>query len=170
MVARPPESYAGVKRWARGTRNPWRRACDEPGAARHAWRRVGGQSLVETIIALTIVLLVVLALIHTSMLAVTRHVANYAAFAGARAAAYGEAQDRSRAEQAARFITRVLPTGTQFLRLQPNVPGRGTLRVEVASPFSYPLFSNSGGGKVIVAAEAPLYKQPDIPEAGDNAR
>lgn len=128
-----------------------------------------GQSLVETVLALTIILLVVFALLHLSMLAVTRHVANYAAFAGARASVYTGVADRSRAETAARVITRVLPTGTEFRRLYPHVPGRGTLRVELLSPFSYPLFGSGGSSKVMVAAEAPLYVQPDIREVGDNA-
>lgn len=128
-----------------------------------------GQSLVETTIALTIVLLVVFALVHLSMLAVTRHLANFAAFSAARASVYAGAGDRGRAEEAARSILRVLPRGTEFVRLDPNVSGRGMLRVEVLSPFSYPLFSSGAGGKVTVAAEAPLYVQPSIAEAGDNA-
>lgn len=134
-----------------------------------ASRGASGQSLVETTIALTIVLLVVFALIHLSMLAVTRHIANFAAFSAARASVYSGASDRGRAEQTARSILRILPRGTEFLRLDPNVPGRGTLRVEVLSPFSYPLFSSGASGKVTVAAEAPLYVQPSIAEAGDNA-
>jgi hypothetical protein len=128
-----------------------------------------GQSLVETTIALTIVLLVVFALIHLSMLAVTRHVANFAAFSAARASVYTGAGDRGRAEDSARSILRILPRGTEFLRLQPDAGGRGTLRVEVLSPFSYPLFSGGAHGKVRVAAEAPLYVQPTIAETGDNA-
>jgi hypothetical protein len=59
-------------------------------------RRQGesGQSLTETIIALTIVLAIFFGLVHLSLLAVTRHVCNYAAFAGARAALYAGQGDQ----------------------------------------------------------------------------
>ena len=125
-----------------------------------------GQSLTETIIALTIVLAIFFGLVHLSLLAVTRHVCNYAAFAGARATVYGEAGDQSRAEAAARSITGMMGRGTTFVR---GVSTRSRYRVEVLSPFAYPLFNNGGGAKIWVASEAPSYVQPAVPETGDNA-
>jgi hypothetical protein len=129
-----------------------------------ARRRISGQSLVETVIALTILVMIVLGLIHISMLAVTRHVCNFAAFSAARASVYNGMGDLPRAQEAARSIMRLLPSGTQFLLAEPT---RGAFRVQVNSPYGYPL--TGPGGRVIVAAEAPMYAQPNIPEAGDNA-
>lgn len=138
-----------------------RRACSP--------RRRGGeagQALTETIISLTIVLAVFWGLIHISLLAVTRHVSNYAAFAGARASVYGGAGSSFRGQAAAHQITGTLPRGTQFL--WGRAQGR-RYRVELLSPFSYALFSSGRGSLVTVASESPLYVQPNIPEAGDNA-
>lgn len=129
-----------------------------------AWCRISGQSLVETTIALTILVMIIFGLIHISMLAVTRHVCNFAAFSAARAAVYNGMGDMPRAQEAARSITGMLPSGTQFLFAWPT---RDAFRVRVNSPFGYPL--TGPGGRVIVAAEAPMYAQPNIPEVGDNA-
>ena len=132
-------------------------------------RRLGesGQSLTETIIALTIVLAIFFGLVHLSLLAVTRHVCNYAAFAGARASLYAGQGDQPRAESAARDIVRMLGRGTTFVRAD---SGRSSFRVTVLSPFAYPLFNNGGGAKIYVASESRMFPQPSIPEAGDNAQ
>jgi len=126
------------------------------------WRRVSGQSMVETIIALSIVVLIVFGLIHLSLLAVTRHVCNLAAFSGARAAVYDGSPIR--ASQAARAITGVLPSGTWFRSAERSAGG---FRVRVESPFGYPL--TGPGGRAIVTSVAPMYVQPHILEVGDNA-
>ena len=130
-------------------------------------RGESGQSLTETIIALTIVLAVFFGLVHLSLLAVTRHVCNYAAFAGARASIYGGIDDQMRGQAAARSVTSMMGRGTTFMMGY----GNGTqFRVQVLSPFSYALFDNGGGAKVIVASVAPMYVQrPVPPEKGDNA-
>ncbi|MCX6552464.1 MAG: pilus assembly protein [Acidobacteria bacterium] len=127
--------------------------------------RTSGQSLVETIIALTLLMTMILGLIHLSFLAVTRLVCNLAAFEAARASVYSGAGDYPRAYETARSITSMLPAGT---RLMLAVPQQDTFRVQVHSPFGYPL--TGPGGRAIVASEAPMYTQPDIPEVGDNAR
>jgi hypothetical protein len=129
-------------------------------------RGESGQSLTETIIALTIVLAIFFGLVHLSLLAVTRHVCNYAAFAGARASLYNGAGDQTRAEAAARAIVGTLGRGTTFER---GVYDQSTYRVVVLSPFAYPLFNNGGGAKIYVASAARMYAQPSIPEEGDNA-
>jgi hypothetical protein len=130
-------------------------------------RRESGQSLTETIVALTIVLAIFFGLVHLSLLAVTRHVCNYAAFAGARASMYGGMDDQMRAQAAARSITTMMGRGTTFV----SGYNLGTsFRVQVLSPFSYALFNNGGGAKVWVQSVAPTYTQRPIPpETGDNA-
>jgi len=126
-----------------------------------------GQSFTETLVALTIVLAIFFGLLHLSLLAVTRHVCNYAAFAGARAAMYGEAADAYQASAAANDVTRMLGRGTDFVS---GSSYGATFRVQVRSPFSYALFNNSGGAKVIVQSEAPMVTQSPVPkEGGDNA-
>ncbi len=128
-------------------------------------RGTSGQSLVETIIALSLLMMIILGLIHLSFLAVTRHVCNLAAFQGARVSVYGGLGEAPRAYQAARTVTGMLPAGS---RLMLAVPGRDTFTVQVHSPFGYPL--SGPGGRAIVKSEAPMYTQPNIPEEGDNAR
>ena len=130
-------------------------------------RGESGQSFTETIIALTIVLAIFFGLVHLSLLAVTRHVCNYAAFAGARTSVYGGADDASRGESAAQTITSVMGRGTIFVS---GVNDGSKFRVEVLSPFSYAFFDNGGGSRVWVASEAPVYTQSPSPrEKGDNA-
>ena len=130
-------------------------------------RGESGQALTETIVALTIVLAVFFGLVHLSLLAVTRHVCNYAAFAGARASVYGGIDDQLRGQAAARSVTSMMGRGTTFMKGY----GDGTrFRVEVLSPFSYALFNNGGGAQIRVASVAPMYVQrPVPPEKGDNA-
>jgi hypothetical protein len=126
-----------------------------------------GQSLTETVIALTIVLAIFFGLVHLSLLAVTRHVCNFAAFSGARASVYGGGEDQAQATFAARDATRMMGRGTAFVAAY----GDGSrFQVKVLSPFSYALFDNGGGSRIWVASEAPMYVQsPSPPEIGDNA-
>ena len=111
--------------------------------------------MTESIVALSIVL------------AITRHVCNYAAFAGARASMYGGMGDQMRGQAAARSIVAVMGRGTSFV----TGSGDGSrFRVEVLSPFAYALFNNGGGSKIWVASVAPMYVQlPSPQEKGDNA-
>jgi hypothetical protein len=126
--------------------------------------RASGQSLVETVIALSIVVMIVFGLIHLSLLVVSRHVCNFAAFSGARASVYGGTGDQSRAQEAARVVTGFLPSGTRFLWARPSA---GRFRVQIDSPFGYPL--TGPGGHAIVSSAVPMYVQPPVPEVGDNA-
>ncbi len=75
--------------------------------------------MVETIIALTLVMLIVMGLIHLSMLAATRHVLNFAAFSAARASVYGTAGDQQRSDSLVRTLLRVLPRGTTLSQARP---------------------------------------------------
>ena len=135
------------------------------GVSTQRLRRTSGQSLVETMFSLMIIMMIVVGLIHLSMLAATRHLSNYAAFAAARASMYDGFSGLGQAEGAASDITSVLPRGTYLVGA---MPGMSNMRVEVSSPFSYPLFSSGSFGGVMVAAQAPMYKQPYISEQGDN--
>lgn len=128
-------------------------------------RRASGQALVETIIALTIVMLIVMALINLAMLASTRHVLNFAAFSGARAAVYGGAGNPLDPRSLVRTVTDELPRGTVLIEA---TPGRDDFVVRVIAPFGYPL--SGTGSRTPVVSRAPMYAQPDIKEAGDNAR
>lgn len=123
-----------------------------------------GQAMVETIIALTIVMLIVMGLIHLSMLAATRHVLNFAAFSAARASVYGAAGDQQRSNSLVQTIIRVLPRGTQLAQAFPQ---GGNYRVVAWSPFAYPFSGTTG--RTLVTSQAPMYSQPTIEEAGDNA-
>ena len=125
-------------------------------------RRTAGQSLVETIIALTLMMTIVLGLIHIAFLAVTRHVCNLAAFEAARVSVYGG--DDARSYETARTITGMLPAGTKLMEAYSK---KDYFRVQVQSPFGYPL--SGPGGRAIVASEAPTYTQPNVKETGDNA-
>jgi hypothetical protein len=129
-------------------------------------RRTSGQALVETIIALTIVMTIVLGLINLAMLASTRHMLNFAAFSAARAAVYGRAGDPQDPDSVVRTVVDRLPRGT---RLQDaGEDANDDYVVTVWAPFSYPM--SGTGGRSMVRSKAPMYVQPDIPEVGDNAR
>ena len=123
-----------------------------------------GQAMVETIIALTIVMLIVMGLIHLSMLAATRHVLNFAAFSAARSSVYGAAGDQQRSNSLVQTIIRVLPRGTQLSQASPQ---GGNYRVVAWSPFAYPFSGTTG--RTLVTSLAPMYAQSTIAEAGDNA-
>lgn len=128
-------------------------------------RRASGQAMVETIIALTIVMLIVMALINLAMLASTRHVLNFAAFSGARAAVYGGAGNQIDPRSLVRTVTDELPRGTTLVEA---TPGSNDFVVRVIAPFGYPL--SGTGSRTPVVSRAPMYRQPEIKEAGDNAR
>lgn len=138
-------------------------------------QRASGQSMVETCIALTIVMMLVVAIIHLSMIAVTRYMTNYAAFSAARVMVYGGGSppddpllhgSSAEARRAAETVMDMFPWGDGHLYVQRT---GGAYRVELTVPFGYPLFNNAPGARTIVRSEAPLYTQPDIPEVGDNA-
>lgn len=141
-----------------------------PGPGTRPWevrtrtaRRTSGQSMVETIISLSLVMMIVLGLIHLSLLAVTRHVGNFAAFSAARILVYGSGE-LPRAQEAVVTTLRMLPEGTEY---RWAAPASGVFRVEVSSPFGYPLFGV--GRRLTVESRAPMYTQPFIRETGDNA-
>jgi hypothetical protein len=136
---------------------------------RAVWRGRAGQAVTETVLALAFILLIVLGLIHLTFLASTKHIVNYAAFAGARASMYS-ASDAARSgggldAGAVEAITRMMYWGR---RAQGQTTG-DSYKVQYPTPFAMPLFRNAAGNVVIVTAVAPIPRQPDLPEEGDNA-
>lgn len=119
-----------------------------------------GQSMVETLLSLSLLLVIVMGLLQLALLASTRHVVNYAAFAGARASLYGNQGD---GRAAARDVTRILGYATRTPTLS---PGRTRFRVRYPTPFALPIF-NQGQREVVVTGEAPVFVQPTL-RGGDN--
>ena len=128
-------------------------------------RRKGerGQSLVETLIALTFLFFLVQALIQLVLLASTRHLVNYAAFAGARASLYGDGTAARQGREAVRQIGRLLDWGPDA---QVVSSSRTRYRVRYPTPLAMPIFTQRR--QVPVLGEAPAVRQ-NVPERGDNA-
>jgi hypothetical protein len=133
------------------------------------WRSGSGQAVTETVLSLAFIMLLVLGLIHLTFLASTKHIVNYAAFAGARASMYG-ASDAARAggpmdRWAVEEVTGMMDWGRPPLG---QAAGNG-YRVQYPTPFALPLFNHAAGNVVIVTSVVPIARQPDLPEEGDNA-
>jgi hypothetical protein len=147
-----------------------RRELEAAPAARAAvCRSASGQAVTETVLSLAFIMLIVLGLIHLTFLASTKHIVNYAAFAGARASMYS-ASDASRAggpmdRLAVEEVTGMMNWG----RPPQSGPATGGYRVQYPTPFALPLFNHAAGNVVIVTSVAPIARQPDLPERGDNA-
>lgn len=137
--------------------------------ASRVWRNAEGQSFAETVIALSLVMMFVLAIIYLSLLASTKHFVNYAAFTGARAAMYGGGAPwptgGSLDGPAVRAVTSMINWGTT----PENGETRDGYRVAYPTPLAYPLFNDPPGHIVKVYSIAPVARQPVIREEGDNA-
>jgi len=132
-------------------------------------RGMEGQAATESVFALSFVLTFILALIYLVLLVSTRHVVDYAAFVGARVGMLGSSDffdplQRGRDQRAARDAVRTLDWG----RPPRSGESAGVFRVDYPTPFAFPLFQ-AAGNTVIVRGLAPIPRQPDIPEDGDNA-
>jgi len=138
-------------------------------AHREVCRNASGQAVTETVLSLAFILLIVLGLIHLTLLASTKHIVNYAAFAGARASMYNPS-DAARTAGAMDRLAVEEVTGMMFWGRRPRtaITGNG-YRVLYPTPFALPLFSHAGGSVVIVTSVVPVARQPDLPEEGDNA-
>jgi hypothetical protein len=123
---------------------------------------------VETCLALSFLLTIVFALLFLALLASTKHIVNYAAFAGARASMYGASDSRSAGQDrlAVREVTRMMNWGRPATS---DATPQG-YRVSYPTPLAFPLFNHAAGNIVIVTAVSPVPQQPSIPEQGDNAR
>lgn len=140
-----------------------------------------GQAATETMMMMMFLLLMIFGLAHFSMLAATKQMLDYAAFAAARTALVGgggpfglgggSAQDAAR---------QVMDASLRWSNQQANVSGdscnttpsglnRRGLRVQVRVPFGLPIFNNIPAGGLLITSLAPCVVQPNINESGDNA-
>jgi hypothetical protein len=134
-------------------------------------RRASGQALTETILMMGFLLLFIFSIVHLSMLAATKYVVNYAAFAAARATMV----DPDRAWPAALEAMHNLRWWRDPARNAPDNPVRFEIRYERIGavvvqrvPFGLPMFNRIPDGGLEVVGFAPAIQQPDVPERGDN--
>ena len=131
-----------------------------------------GQAATETMMMMMFLLLMIFGLAHFSMLAATKQMLDYAAFAAARTALV----DGDRAA-AARVV---MDASLRWSNQSPTVSGascngkpvglnRKGLAVRVRVPFGLPIFNNIPAGGLLITALAPCVVQPEIDENGDNA-
>jgi Flp pilus assembly protein TadG len=131
-----------------------------------------GQSATETMIMMSFLFLMIFAIVHMAMLASTKFMVNYAAFAAARAAVVAGSE-----RLAAIQVTDNLRWWRNPLLNLPNV--RRTTRtiagvrrpgVEVTArvPFGLPIFNSVPTGGIRVVGFAPVAVQPGVPIRGDN--
>ena len=137
-----------------------------------------GQAATETMMMMMFLLLMIFGLAHFSMLAATKQMLDYAAFAAARTALVGDGLFGFGApQQAAR---QVMDASLRWSNQQANVTGAGCnttppglnrrgLRVQVRVPFGLPIFNNIPAGGLLITSLSPCVVQPDINENGDNA-
>jgi hypothetical protein len=122
-------------------------------------------------------LLMIFGLAHFSMLAATKQMLDYAAFAAARTALVGRNFTDPTPQDAA---SQVMDAALRWSNQQPSVSGdncnstppglnRRGLRVQVRVPFGLPIFNNIPAGGLLITALAPCIVQPTINESGDNA-
>lgn len=139
-------------------------------AAERLRRGASGQAATETVFAIGFVLALMLAIVYLSLLVSARHMVNYAAFAGARAAMYSATDWRISGQtghdrQAAGAVLDMFYWGRPP---RTGATSRG-FRVEYPTPFALPLFHQDGGNVVVVTSVVPIPRQMEIPEVGDNA-
>jgi len=138
-----------------------------------------GQAATETMMMMMFLLLMIFGLAHFSMLAATKQMLDYAAFAAARTAlvSSGPLSLGGGPQDAAR---QVMDASLRWSNQQPAVSGascnttppglnRRGLRVQVRVPFGLPIFNNIPAGGLLITALAPCIVQPNINESGDNA-
>lgn len=142
----------------------------ETRAAERVCRGESGQAATETVFAIGFVLALMLAIVYLSLLVSVRHMVNYAAFAGARAAMYSATDWRVPGEaghdrQAAGTVLDMFYWGRPP---RTSATPRG-FRVDYPTPFALPLIHQDGGNEVVVTSVVPIPRQTQIPEVGDNA-
>ena len=114
------------------------------------------------------------------MLAATKQMLDYAAFAAARTALVGGGGPFGLGGGPQDAARQVMDASLRWSNQQANVSGAGCtttppglnrrgLRVEVRVPFGLPIFNNIPAGGLLIRSLAPCVVQPDISENGDNA-
>lgn len=131
-------------------------------------RRVdAGQATTETMIMMSFLLLMIFGVVHMAMLMSTKVMVNYAAWAAARAAMVGENQTLA----AMAVMDNLRWTSPPLVRETTKTirgKSRQGIEVTVLVQFGLPIFKAVPTGGLRVVAFAPVAKQPNIPERGDN--
>lgn len=133
-----------------------------------------GQATTETMMMMMFLLFLVFGFVHMSMLATTKYVVNYAAFAAARAAMVGGNEtlaaltvlDNVRWSNPLMYLWQVTARETRTIRGK----SREGVRVTFKVPFGLPIFNSIPFGGISLRGFSPLIEQPNIPENGDNAQ
>jgi hypothetical protein len=116
-------------------------------------------------------LLMMFGLAHFSMLAATKQMLDYSAFAAARTALIDgnkTAAARQVMDASLRWSAQT-PTVSGDCGSKPPGMRRNGLLVRLRVPFGLPIFNNIPAGGVQVISFAPCVVQPQINESGDNA-
>jgi len=123
-------------------------------------------------IMMMFLLLMIFGLAHFSMLAATKQMLDYAAFAAARTALIDG--DRTAAAK------EVMDASLRWSDQKPTVTGgdcnsappgmtRGGLQVKIRVPFGLPIFNAIPAGGLQLSASSPCIVQENFDESGDNA-
>lgn len=131
-----------------------------------------GQAATETMMMMMFLLLMIFGLAHFSMLAATKQMLDYAAFAAARTALVdGDRAAAARVvmDASLRWSNQTPITSGGNCNGRPPGLNRRGLQVRVRVPFGLPIFNNIPAGGLQITALAPCIVQPDINESGDNA-
>lgn len=136
--------------------------------ARGRGRRVdAGQATTETMIMMSFLLLMIFGVVHMAMLMSTKAMVNYAAWAAARAAMVGENSTLA----AMTVMDNLRWTSPPIVRETTKTirgKNRRGMEVTVRVQFGLPIFNAIPTGGLRVVGFAPVAKQPNIPERGDN--
>lgn len=136
--------------------------------ARGRGRRVdAGQATTETMLMMSFLLLMIFGVVHMAMLMSTKAMVNYAAWTASRAAMVGGSH-----QLAAMAVMDNLRWTTPPIVRETTKTIRGRQRrgmeVTVFVRFGLPIFNAVPTPGVRVVGFAPLARQPNIPERGDN--
>lgn len=131
-----------------------------------------GQAATETMMMMMFLLLMIFGLAHFSMLAATKQMLDYAAFAAARTALVdGDRATAARVvmDASLRWSNQTPTTSGGNCNSRPSGLNRKGLQVRVRVPFGLPIFNNIPAGGLQITSPAPCIVQPEINESGDNA-
>jgi hypothetical protein len=130
-----------------------------------------GQALTETLLMMSFLLLFVFSIVHLSILAATKYVVNYAAFAAARTLMV---QGTEEGWDAALEVMHNLRWWKDEARNAPDRPEfenryrRSGVTIRHRVPLGLPMFNRIPDGGLEVVGFAPVTPQPQAPQVGDN--
>lgn len=131
-----------------------------------------GQAATETMMMMMFLLLMIFGLAHFSMLAATKQMLDYAAFAAARTALVdGDRATAARVvmDASLRWSNQTPAVANGDCSSRPPGLNRRGLQVRIRVPFGLPIFNNIPAGGIEIRSLAPCIVQPEINESGDNA-